>query len=350
MSVEHQKIRWGLKNHKKGKGMQEMNIFADKNRGENRKTKRKAAAGLAVLVGVMTILPGCSMFGTNAVSLTKTAMDKVQKAESAHVRTLVDLDVAVEYEALNFNMDMGMNFDVDTEATMDPKRSKSVVATEVELFGQKETVNTTTYTEEPGDGTSVNYTEIDGKWTKTTTELPEDDGEEKKEVNPLVLGLGLSKAMSDKTLTAELEEETTEVNGQEAYKINCEITGEPLKTLLEMNSGTTEKLDFDLEKVDWSTVNVPAELYIYKESKYPARIVMDLDTLADQVLAQKLDDFVADVLDGVPVDGLKLTITGCKVDMTFDRYNEIDEIVIPEEAKNAEEAADVLDDITSLFE
>ena len=107
-----------------------------------------------------------------------------------------------------------------------------------------------------------------------------------------------------------------------------------------------KKGNIDLSKIDWDNTAVPSEIYIYKDKKLPARIRLDCKDAGAQMLGAALEDSLKDM----PVEGLGVELRSCVVDLTFDRYNEIEPIEIPQEAMGAEEAEDLmpgLDDILS---
>ncbi|MDO5134030.1 MAG: hypothetical protein Q4D81_13785, partial [Eubacteriales bacterium] len=177
--------------------------------------KKRTAGILAVLLALSFCLPGCGLFAPSEVSLAKSAVENAQKAQSAEVTTKIESSVSLKYDALNFGLDLDLDADIDTEMTREPERSKGTIGIEFDLLGSRQSFQGQYYTDVPGDGTKVTYTKIFGDfWTKQTKQIGENG---QSEINPLVMGVALLKAMQEKTLTAELQKETTEINGKEAY-------------------------------------------------------------------------------------------------------------------------------------
>lgn len=113
---------------------------------------------------------GCSLPGLgkpSVVSLTKDAVANLNKVSSAQVNIQTDGDVSAVYETLNIGMNITLDTDSDLELTKDLARAKGRI--------------------------------------------------------------GMMKYLSDGSVTAELKEETVEINGQEAYQISGSLSGDFLK-------------------------------------------------------------------------------------------------------------------------
>lgn len=329
---------------------------------------------LAVLLAVaMVAVMMLGVFKPTEVSVTRTAIEKVKKAQSARIRTKIDMDGEIEYVPLNFAVDIGLNFDIDMEAVRDPLVTKGTMDAGIELFGSSQTVGTEFYTKDSEEEGKVTYARLAGGiWTKKTekkaakengsekeegekTTEEKETGEEKSEdkktgekkgssglsANPLGAGIMIVKAISEKKLTAQLKEETVEIEGKEASQIDCVMDGVFLKEMITAGNVNTKTLPFDFEKVEWDNVKIPMTIYVYKESNLPARIYIDGSSLGREALSKVIED----ALDDAPVKGIQARINTCLIDITFSDYDEIGEIEIPQEVLSAKEAEDMLSQI-----
>ena len=124
------------------------------------------------------------------------------------------------------------------------------------------------------------------------------------------------------------EHETVKVNGEEAWQINTVLRGPLLKEMLQ-KSGT--RMPFDINDVDWDKVGIPSEIYIYRESELPARMVLDCQDLGSAIFGDMLDQITAEV----PVEDIKIEISACTIDLTFTNYDGVEPFEIPQEARDA---------------
>lgn len=313
---------------------------------KERSDSGRIKAVLAVVILVIVIgaavavlkLSGGKVSTLTAVSLSKTAMENVKEAKSAQVAMLIDMDGRIEYAPLNIGMDIGLKFDIDMEAVRGPLKTKGTVDAEIEVLGKKNKARAEFFTDDEEKESSVTYARLaDMNWTKKTKEKKSSG----TSANPMGAGIVIINAISEEKLTAELLEQTAEVDGKEAWQMNCVADGVFLKDVIDTDLVNEDDLPFDPEKVEWENVKIPVTVYIYKETKLPARIVMDCSTIGGEALSKMLKDSLKDTM----FDGIDVNISKCAVDMTITRYDEIEDIVIPEEALGAKESKDLLSQI-----
>mgnify|MGYP006935967942 CR=1 FL=1 len=314
--------------------------------------RTKARVLIAALIAAL-LLPGCSLFIPTPVSLVNAALTNIKKSKSAAVHADIDADAALTYEALNLSLDLTIGTGIDMEMTRAPQRSKGSADLNIGLMGQEQTIKGTFFTDKNEDNSRTTYIKWgDGNWKQKTEKS--DESEESLEnstglkglPNSIAQGIAVMTAISDKSVQAELKKELVPINGRDAYQITCTIPGPLLKKLMESRGMLDKKGNIDLSKIDWDNTAVPSEIYIYKDKKLPARIRLDCKDAGAQMLGAALEDSLKDM----PVEGLGVELRSCVVDLTFDRYNEIEPIEIPQEAMGAEEAEDLmpgLDDILS---
>ena len=272
--------------------------------------RTKARVLIAALIAAL-LLPGCSLFKPTPVSLVNAALTNIKKSKSAAVHADIDADAALTIA----RWENGSRLP-DAEMILRLANCLDVDAnTLLQIAAQSEE-------------SLENSTGLKG--------LP----------NSIAQGIAVMTAISDKSVQAELKKELVPINGRDAYQITCTIPGPLLKKLMESRGMLDKKGNIDLSKIDWDNTAVPSEIYIYKDKKLPARIRLDCKDAGAQMLGAALEDSLKDM----PVEGLGVELRSCVVDLTFDRYNEIEPIEIPQEAMGAEEAEDLmpgLDDILS---
>lgn len=307
----------------------------------------------AILITV--VLVGCNLTGfgkPSVVSLTKDAVKNLNKVESAEVKIKTDGDISAVYDALNIGLNITMDSDADLEMTKDPQRAKGTVDLTVGAVGQEQTVKGKLYRDRT-DTDSITYIQWEnGEWMKKTSPVKQKAAEDEKASKGITMPdsvtqvVGLLKFLSDGSLTAELKEETVQVNDKEAYQINSVISGDLLKQLIESGTIDLGQIDLNTEEIDWANISVPAELYIYKESKLPARITLDCTAIGSQVIGNMLKDDLEDL----PFGKIRVDVNRFVVDISIDRYNEIEAIEIPAETAGAVESENLTPSLTDFFQ
>ena len=290
------------------------------------------------------LLQGCGLFKPTAASLTAKMLKELQKVNSAEVNTKIDSLIGVKVKSIDVGMEMNLGIDNKAEMTKNPERTKENNTMSVSGFGQNLSVNYEQYTEKTEDGSKITYVRTKGTpWRKSTAqnqsgEDANGDGDGSagsgsvKKLSTFEM-IGLLQKAGDSLKDAELKEELVQINGKEAYQINANVGGNLVKELLMQTKEETGKNEIDLESIDWDSISIPTELYIYKESTLPARIKMDCSQLGGEIL----ENVIADKTENTMLEGVEFEFKTFDVDITIDRYDEIGEIEIPAEALGAEE-------------
>ena len=309
---------------------------------------------LAALL-IVVLLAGCNLSSLgkpSVVSLAKDAMKNLNKVESAEVNIKTDGDISAVYETLNIGMNITLDSDTDMEMTKDPRRAKGTVDLTVGAVGQEQTIKGMFYRDRT-DTDAVTYIKWEnGDWQKKTTPVEQKEGEDEKDSkgikmpDSLMQAAGILKYLSDGSLTAQLREETVQVNEKEAYQISSIISGDLLKQLIENGTINLGDIDLKTEEIDWANVSVPAELYIYKDSKLPARVTLDCTSIGSQIVGTMLKDD----LEELPFGKIRVDVNRFLVDITIDRYNEIGAIEIPAETAGAVESENLTPSLTDFFQ
>lgn len=304
---------------------------------------------------VIVLLAGCNLGGLgkpSVVSLTKDAIKNLKKVESAEAKIKTDGDISAVYETLNIGMNITLDSETDMEMTKDPERAKGSVNLIVGAVGQEQTVKGRFYRDRT-DTDAITYVKWEnGDWMKKTSPVKQKEAEDEKASKGITMpdsvmqAVGLLKYLSDGSLTAQLNQETVQVNEKEAYQISSIISGDLLRQLIENGTINLGEIDLNTEEIDWANVSVPAELYIYKDSKLPARITLDCTAIGSQVVGNMLKDD----LEQLPFGKIRVDVSKFVVDITIDKYNEIEAIEIPAETAGAVESENLTPTLTDFFQ
>lgn len=338
--------------------------------------KHNLFKGLTAALLSVVILAGCSRPGLpglpwskpTAVSLTGAALRNLQEVQSLSMHMDSVNDLAVTYEALDISMNLGMKIGMDMDMIKDPQLAKGSAEVEIDAVGQKQSMQGDFYLDPAEGENGMTYIRWSGgEWLKkeagkkTASQEAEGSGETSSGddgqtssgeggtssapgfPSGLLEGAGILKLIAEQAMDAELLEETTTVNDQEAWEIHTDLQGSLLKEMLQKSGGS---LPFDTASVRWDEVTIPSQIYIYKESELPARIVLDCTDLGTAAFGE----FLTKATQEFPLGNLRTEIAKSTLDLTFSRYDEIETFEIPQEARQAVLTDNLLPGITDLLE
>lgn len=309
--------------------------------------RKKSLRTAALLLAGAIVLQGCSLFRPTAASLTRKMYKNLEKVKSARMNTTVDSDIEIKHGALNVGLDVILHADSKADITKDPETSKADTDFSLEAFGQNISLKREEYTRKEEDGTQIVWSRnTGGKWHKKTTPPKSADssgtqGQVNSEeqpgsssggssISPIEL-LGILKELNETLKEADLKKELVTVNDRKAYQINLIVNGTLLERILRSREEAFK--GFDPDSVNWDEISIPAELYIYKKGVLPARVWFDCRELGSVILG----DHVKEALEGSLLENVDVDFRSLTVDAVFDNYNEIHQIVIPEEVIQAPE-------------
>lgn len=257
--------------------------------------------GLTVAVAMGT---GCKKETPD--SLLKEAIKK--QAEAKSVDGSMDMDMTMGMAQSGVSMELDMNLQMDMKMTQNPdayhlKGSMGMdfmgLNVDMEMYGQEN---------EDGDKFTV-YSMTDGTWQKYEEEKSEDVAET------------LANLDSFSAEGLELEKDLVEVNGKKAYKMTGTIEGEELG-----DSGILDAAGEEMQDMDWSNVKAKISIWIYKDSKLPAALQIQVKDAPQTE------------------DGAAAYLKSLNLKMEYKEYDKIDKIEVPKEALDAEELTDDLGD------
>lgn len=286
-----------------------------------RKVKRILA--FVLLAAMLLCLSGCGSFESQ---ITKAAK-KMDALQSFHFD--MDMQLEMSVTMLGESVDMDMDMDVSADMQLQPMCAKMDMT--VDMLG--ESTHVLSYVEQ--DGTEyVSYSSANDSvfWDKETMTLDE----------IAALGGDVEQSMQMFIACADSFEKTgtEQVNGADATRYDGEISGESVRTAVA--SGMTfgamgEGLDMDLDELDDADLgSIPCSLWIDNKSRMLVRYDMDMTQVMGAVVGSLKEAMLEkEGLEGVDMD---LSIGKVTTSVVLSRFDQVDEILIPEEVKEAAEA------------
>lgn len=257
-------------------------------------TRMMILGGMTVAV-VMSV--GCKKETPD--SLLKAAIKK--QAEAKSFEGAMDMDMTMGMAQSGVSMELDMNLQMDIQMIQDPAMYHLKGSMGMDFMGLN--VDMEMYGQENKDGdTFTVYSMTDGSWQKYEEEQDEDVAE-------ILANLDSISAEG-----LELEKDLVEVNGKKAYKMTGTMKGEELA-----ESGVLDAAGEEAQNLDWSNVKAKVSIWIYKESKLPAAMQIQVKDSPQ------------------PEDGAVTYLKNLNLKMEYKGYDKIDEIKIPKEALNAVE-------------
>ena len=284
--------------------------------------------GLAVLFTIGALgLAGCKGKPT-VESLMKDVTVNTTKAKSYEASMIMDLKASGSMSGVS--IDIGMNMDLDMEITQDPQKMHGKGTVSVEALGQSQNIITEIYTEMDGEK-AISYAKTgDAGWVKQEVDAMTD--------LTALYGEEYSKELAEGMTLAE---ETTKVNQIECYTLTGNVAGSNIKAIMDTMLDNMEEMDMPGD-MDMDNVEIPIEYYISKADKYPVKIVLDMKSVLDESMKAGADT------------GMTLTSESCTMEIVFSSFDTVEEIVIPDEAKNpvsaSEKTEDTDSEIKDIFE
>lgn len=276
--------------------------------------KRKTAVRLIAVSCAVCMLPfaGCGRRET-AQSLAADVAENMNAAESVSLNITMDfatvLDMGSVDESLG-SVTMSMNMDLDAETTKDPSAAYLTGTTSVSAAGESQEQEVESYALEE-DGEYVSYSWDGSQWYRTVTDT----------AGTTMIENDIYQAIADGDLEAELDEEMALIDSRDAYVIRCTLSGDELREMLSFSMEDTGMITED--SIDWEEMEAAARIYVFSDTKMPARVRMDCRDLGDVIMAASVG------MTGVNTDVQKFDI-----EINFREFDGVGEITVPASVRN----------------
>ena len=220
-------------------------------------------------------------------------------------------------------IDLGM--DMDMKSTVSPLAAHAKGTVNLSVMGMGVDQESEVYLVEE-DGEMVTYIEIYGQWFRMATESDNND----------ILNLYFYESVANGELKAELADELTDVDGRKAYVLHTDLTGDILEDFM---GSSMQSIDLSeaLEDygIDWDDIKTKVRIYIYKDSRMPAKVKLDCKDLMNALMAA-----------GAGGSGTGVNLKKFRVAMTYEDFDSVRKIRLPSEVR--ESAID--QDMNSIFD
>ena len=273
-----------------------------------RKKKRIFGVLLCMVLLLTAVLSGCGKRIT-AESLMEEVNANTKNLKSISADMKLEMGMALKTSGMSMELDVTGDFEMET--TSEPNASHTKGTISMSLMGLS--MDMESYMAEE-NGKAVTYTNSMGEWIKTETEIPDDS-----QINSI-------ESIFDSKSGFILNDKTEKVHGKEDYVLTSKISGDMMNALM---GSMSESMDDMSGELDWSKFNADITLKVDKDTKMPVEIFMD----CSKGMSEFFESAASDSDEEMQINNYTLTIT-------FTGFNDVEKIVVPEEAKTAEETDD----------
>lgn len=229
-------------------------------------------------------------------------------------------ETKMNYAVSSSGMDMSMKMDMkmDGEGVVKSQQAHMNVDLDMEMLGQNIKTKSEAYAVEE-DGKYVVYAKTEGGSAEEGWIKQESDTKiELEKMN----NINIYKQIAEGEIEAVLSE-GEKINGKDTYKLTAKLPGEIFQEVYTaMGSDTSAQMS----AIDFTQASADCEIYIYKDTGYPARTYMDAKEYGENIFKQAISQTSSS-------DSITVTVDDFYVDITMDNYNTIDKIEIPADVK-----------------
>ena len=269
--------------------------------------KKQCAVFLTVLLALTSVLfSGCGKKVT-AEELMKEVKANMEKVTSMSMDIDADISMGIKQSGVGLDLDVTMS--MKTEQTKDPEAAHMTGTVSMSLLGMNVDMESYSVVE---NGKTAVYTNTAGEWTRTESELPDENS------------LNEISEMFSQNEEYKLQDKTEKLDGKEVYVLNTTISGEYMESIMgQMNSAANSGVD----GADWSGVKIDSVIKIDAEKKLPVEMILDC--------GDSMSELMKNAMGASGSSDAEISVNEFVMTITFGRFNEIDEIKVPEEAKAA---------------
>ncbi len=256
--------------------------------------------------------------------IAASAADVFETAASMSSKMTTDMQGSFSYG--EETIEMGLLIDMDIESAGDPPASH--ISEEISLTYDGETTRQSAEVYSVyEDGVYYMYSNAAGSWEK----------EESEEGSSEASGENIFRDIAEGAVEARLEDEMEEYDGRETYVAVMEADGEYIESILSLSADDGTGL---FDGLDYSDMAMTVYVYIYADTLEPAGVMILCDEMGEALFEQLLGS-----------SGIETTLESFVIEFTYDSFNAIDEITVPEEVKSeAEGNAGESEDISTTQE
>lgn len=283
-------------------------------REERRMKKRKKIFSVILMICMMFIFCSCGKEDVGEADVMKKVIENMQAVKSATAENVMDMVMSMGKETMSMTTEM--RYTVISE----PMAAEVIANVGMTMSGKKQNTQSKIYAEADGDNL-VTYTKVGEQWLKTI----QTGDEALKEYDIIASTVAYLEVVQDVKKAA-----TEEVSGVKADKYEGVIKEDYLQTVL-VESGLGEQLGIDgqdsaaMKKIFEGIGDMPIAIWIDSEKLLPVKYDFDMSAM------------MTVMMNNMGAAGQGLSIDKFAMSMTFTGYDNVDNIRIPQEARDAEE-------------
>lgn len=266
------------------------------------------AKAAALLCAGILLLSGCQEPPTPA-GLLQELSENIDKVGSFAANMLVGMEVTGEIMEGQVST-IDVKVDLDIESTKEPSAVYMGGSVGVSMIGMDISVDMENYTLKENDG-YVSYTKMNEQWMKETVES-----------EGTATGITAFKDLAGDEDAFSLSEEKVVVNDQKCYEIKGKFDADKLLDVLNSAGNAADSVSGLAGEVEFGDAKVPVRICIYEKTRLPA--VLEID------FTSAMQGYLAGVSEEASIDDFKITIT-------YNSFDDVDEIIVPKKAKKAVE-------------
>lgn len=254
------------------------------------------------------------------INLIEEALKNMNAASSMEAQMIMEKDMVLELQGISSSVEGVTTWDMvcfdDT-----PKFKMDITIDMGEAGIQKKCA----YAETSEDGRITTYTYDGGQWQSEVISETDLKGYDAREIiNMYISNIG--------DINNYKEESMEEINGANAYKYSCIITGEKLKEAM-ISSGSMESAaslgitENQLDDMLDDLGEIVAYVWIDEETLYPVKYEVDWTKVMDALMVKGVEAM------GERAAGMSMRIPKDIVIITCFNYNNATDFTIPDEAR-----------------
>ena len=284
--------------------------------------RKKVLSVLVAVSMIAALLTGCG--ATNESVITKM-VEKTSSSKSVDANMIFDLSMSMtstDDNSAETSMSMALGVDANIQ-TLKSSETDSVTKLEgnvnANLFGFDMKIPVLAYSDLSDDSLVTYSYDSDSKsWKKETS----DDIDSYLNMSSI--------DFTDYTDSLELSKDKVEIDGNKCYQLTGTVSGDKFSSVF----GDALE-DSTLEDIDYSSLVADVVLYVNSKTYYPVSMTADFSNSDFSSLTESSDEDTFDLFGDVTY-----SVDTFKVSITYNGFDTIDSLDIPEDALNAVEEDD----------
>ena len=277
----------------------------------------KRTAALALAAALVAGLAACG--GDTPLDVMKTAQDKMAEAKSMSYDMRMEMNMTLA----------GQTMESVTAGKIDYIADPLTMKMEMDMnMGSMGSMMMYMFAEQTDAGYMA-YMSLDGQtWMKQALadETLIEQYDAQKSMDLYLNGIEDFKAAGTET-----------VNGSEATRYDGVISKAAMNEVMAASGAADQLAQLGLSREEAEALyqdlgELPVSIWIESGSGLPVKYEMDMTGVMQQMMINMVTS-----MGGTEEDAASISVDKMLISMTLDNFNEVEEIVIPEEAKNAQE-------------